>query len=55
MIIIIIGDIINSEWRVKVSGNQSTMRLGRKTGARSLEVAPLSSDLSPHWLNMNED
>lgn len=56
--------ISNSEWRVKVVGNQSCMRLGEQlrdktppefAGARSIGVATWCSDLSPHWSNMVED
>lgn len=33
---------------VKVVGNQSNIGIGCNTGARSLRVAPLCSDLSPY-------
>lgn len=56
-----------SEWRVKVRGKQSSMRLGSNKGykgnfiipglnwGKKFRVAPESSDLSPHWLNMVEE
>ena len=51
-----------SEWRVKVRGNHSSMRVSEVRSPRALEdawgkklrVAPDSSDLSPHWSNIYE-
>lgn len=51
----IIGFIYFTEWWVKVVGSQSRIGLGRKTGVRSLRVAPLGSDLSPYWSIIDED
>lgn len=58
----------NSEWRVKVVGSQSCMRLGTiwhlqkgrlkrrlELGQEVYEGRFVSSDLSPHWSNITED
>ena len=59
---------IFSEWRVKVAGKQSCMGFEPISSAsqseggkvmeidwgKKLEVAPRSSDLSPHWSNIGE-
>ena len=37
----------NSEWCVKVAGNQSRLRFLAKAGVNRLKVAPLASGLSP--------
>lgn len=60
--------LLNSEWRVKVTGSQSCMRLGQlllgrlNTVYRSKGLGQevyggriVGSDLSPHWSNMIED
>jgi hypothetical protein len=39
--------ILQSEWCVKVAGNQSRLRFLAKAGVNRLGVAPLASGLSP--------
>ena len=61
--IIVIFNII-SEWRVKVVGNQSCVRLGKQLRDKTLQrllgpevigSLPMAQTVSPHWSNMSED